>query len=475
MNEIVLPYQWSPRLYQQPLWNYLKHGGKRAVVVWPRRHGKDDVCLQHAVCSMGRRKGTYWYLLPQYGQARKSMWDAIDEERGQRRIDVIVPPAIRTLYREQEMMVGFAGSTLQMVGADNFNTLVGSPPIGVVFSEAARTDPQAWPYIMPILEKNGGWAAFNSTPYGGNQNHYKALYEMAQTEPGWFAELLQAPQCGVYSEKQLQDILRQLQAVNGEDYGYALWRQEYFCAFDAAIPGAIWADCLVKAEREGRIVDFELDRTVPVRTAWDLGRTDDTAIWWYQVRGEQIDIIDHHSSSFKDIPFYMDLLRAKRTEHALLYAVHRLPHDARPRTLAAGGKSIFQQCVEAARLDHALGRFQIGKRLDVQEGIQAARATFPRCRFHKTRTAKGRESLKQYHREWDEETKSFRDRPAHDWASHDADAFRELALSWTQLRESPRETPWQEELTKATLPNITYSQLREQHFASRRRLREWAR
>src|SRR6185295_1157057 len=121
------------------------------------------------------------------------------------------------------------------------------------------------------------------------------------------------------------------------------------------------------------------------------------------------------SSSMKDIPFYMDLLEEKRRTHGITYGTHYLPHDARPRTLAAGGKSILQQCHDAAKSNAALGRFVIGKRLDVQEGIQAARKTFPFCRFHQTRTEQGVNCLRQYHREWDTETKVFKDSPEHDW------------------------------------------------------------
>ena len=34
---------WRPRDYQQPLWDYLENGGKRAIAIWHRRAGKDDV------------------------------------------------------------------------------------------------------------------------------------------------------------------------------------------------------------------------------------------------------------------------------------------------------------------------------------------------------------------------------------------------------------------------------------------------
>src|SRR4030065_289272 len=82
-----------------------------------------------------------------------------------RRIDEAFPPEIRKYTREQEMMIGFTnGSTFQLVGSDNFNSLVGSPPVGLVFSEYALSNPSAWGYLRPILLENGGWAGFNSTP-----------------------------------------------------------------------------------------------------------------------------------------------------------------------------------------------------------------------------------------------------------------------------------------------------------------------
>jgi hypothetical protein len=399
------------------------------------------------------------------------MWDAVNPHTGRRRIDEAFPQEIRRTTREQEMLIVFKnGSTFQLVGSDNFNSLVGSPPVGLVFSEYALSDPSAWGYLRPILLENHGWAIFNSTPRG--RNHFHSLLEFAEHEPDWFAERLTATQTGCFSDDQLQSELREIQAEHGDDYGRALWLQEYFASFDAAIPGSIWGDCVRQMEESGRIVDLAVDPLQPLYTAWDLGRTDDTAIWWYQITPTRIDIVDHHSSSMKDIPFYMALLEEKRTQHGVPYGTHYLPHDARPRTLAAGGKSILQQCHDAAKATPTLGRFVIGKRLDVQEGIQAARKTFPYCRFHATRCAKGLNSLRQYHREWDAETKVFQDSPAHDWASHDADAFRYLSLSWKRTDAAKPESPLIDRLLARSPNRLAFKVLREQHFKSRKQTRE---
>lgn len=482
-TEIRLPYRWTPRPYQLPLWNYLAAGGKRAVTCWPRRHGKDDVYMRHTSCAMGERKGNYWYLLPQYDQARKAMWDAIDEETGIRRIDAIFPEAIRTIYREKEMQIGYAGSLFQLVGADNYHSLVGSPPVGLVFSEFARTDPGAWAYLMPILERNGGWVGFNSTPFG--HNHYEKLlqYALAEQAAGrdWFAEVLTAPELGVYGPEQLQKIHEQLMAIHGEEYGTSLYRQEYECSFDVAIPGSIWGDCVKAAEAAGRIRVFPIDPKAPTYCAYDLGRTDDTSIWWYQFHGREIHVIDQYASAGLDIcnanrpeKSVVHILLSRRQTHGCPYAIHTLPHDARPRTQAAGGKSIYQQFLDAAKVYPELGIFRIGKRLDKQEHIQAARATFPFCTFHKTTCAKGLLSLAQYHREWDDETKCFRDTPMHDFSSHDADAFMELATSWTIPKGKAEVVSLTQALLASTVRNRTLTHIRNEHFAKRRAERAWS-
>ena len=474
--KLKLPHEWAPRPYQQPVWDYLDRGGKRAVICWPRRHGKDDIGLFHTSCAMGERRGTYWYLLPEYAQARKAMWDAIDEERGLRRVDMVFPKAIRTLYREQEMMLGYGGSTFQLVGADNYNSLVGSPPVGVVFSEYARTDPSAWAYLMPIIEKNRGWAVFNSTPYG--DNHFKVFTEYAAKQMAagkdWFYQQLTADQCEVYSAEQLLSIRDELCNTHGEDYGNALFLQEYYTSFDAAIPGSIWGDCLDKAKKEGRIHPFAVDRKLPVFTGWDIGRTDSTSIWFYQFLGRELLIFDHHSSSLKDIPYYCDLLEQKRDEHGITYARHWLPHDARPRVLTAGAGSMWQQMQEAARRNPKLGSFAIAKRLDKQEQIQAARATFPQCRFHDTRCALGLKSLRHYHREWDEELRKFTDNPVHDWASHDADGFMTIAITWKLAKEQAPETPLMDRLLAGNPSAMSFGSLKTQHLRLKRQQREAA-
>lgn len=393
-------------------------GGKRAVVSWHRRSGKDAVMLHHSACASFERVGNIWYLMPEYSQCRKALWQAVNPHTGKLRLDEAFPPEIRDSTNQQEMGIKLKnGSTFQLVGSDNFDSLVGSTPVGLVFSEYALSNPSAWGFLRPILLENDGWACFNSTPRG--KNHFKKLFELAKNEPEWFCQLLTADQTGVFTPEQLESELREMQAEHGEEYGLSLFQQEYHCSFEAAMPGSIWGDCLSKLEANGRIGAVEHTPGWPVFTGWDLGFDDDTTCWFYQVILDEIRVIDYVEDNFKDVEFYALMLKNKAETLGYEYGTHWLPHDARPRTIAAGGKSILQQFMDLNK-DYSgkLGSFAIAPRLDVQEGIQAARATFPKCRFDAEKCEIGIDHLKAYRREYDEEDNVFSSTPKHDGASH---------------------------------------------------------
>jgi hypothetical protein len=138
MANISLPNNWSPREYQLPRWDALASGIKRAIVVWHRRSGKDAVMLHHNACAAFERVGNYWYLMPEYSQCRKALWDAVNPHSGIKRIDEAFPKELRKRTLEQEMKIEFInGSTFQLVGSDNYDSLVGSTPAGVSYSEYA--------------------------------------------------------------------------------------------------------------------------------------------------------------------------------------------------------------------------------------------------------------------------------------------------------------------------------------------------
>ena len=126
------------RWYQRPLHEYLANGGKRAIEIAHRRWGKDEIALGVTCQLAHERVGSYWHALPEYAQARKALWTAVNPHTGKRRIDEAFPPAVRETMNEQEMFIRLKnGSTWQLVGSDRYNALVGAGVAGVVFSEWA--------------------------------------------------------------------------------------------------------------------------------------------------------------------------------------------------------------------------------------------------------------------------------------------------------------------------------------------------
>lgn len=463
---ISLPYNWSPREYQKPLWHYLSNGGRRAAVCWPRRHGKDSVLLNHNACSVFERVGNYWYMLPEYNQCRKAIWDAVNPHTGKLRIDEAFPPEIRSKTLNQEMKIVFPNnSTFQLMGSDNYDALVGSTPIGLSYSEYGLSNPSSWAYLSPILLENGGWACFNSTPRG--KNHFYKMIRNAQKDNEWFSEVLTNDQTQLFTEKQLRDELLLLQAEHGDTFGKAIWLQEYFCSFEAAIPGSIWGEEIAKIEQAGHIRDVPHENGYPVHTAWDLGRSDFTSVWFYQIVSNEIRIINFYQVSFREIPEICDDINSIALEERYEYGKHWMPHDAFPKRLGMGGKSMMQQF-----MDNGIKNIGRVPNMGRDKAIRAAGVTFRKAYFdHKCN--EGLENLKGYHRKYNEVLKTFSEEPVHDHNSHAADSWRYLSLTWQISRAQEPEISQAEKFSRGNITNVNFGAMKKAHFNKKRREREY--
>lgn len=419
-----------------PLWSYLENGGKRACAIWHRRFGKDEVCLHWAAVAVHQRTATYWHMLPEYGQGRKAIWTAVNPHTGRRRIDEAFPKELRENTNEGEMFIRFkCGSTWQVVGSDRYDAAVGSPPAGVTFSEWALSNPASWAYLAPILAENGGWAAFITTSRG--RNHAKSMLDMARSTPGWFAEVLTVDDTQAIAKHIVEAQRLEYHAIFGDEAGDALIEQEYYCSFDAAVLGAFWGKELARAEREGRICDIEIDRAHPIHTAWDIGMDDPMAIWVFQVGKGFINVIDYYESSGHGFDHYCDWLN----ERGYNTGTDWVPHDAKVREPGApkgrsrieGLKNNGQEFCPPAKQR----RPRLVPDQKLMDGINAGRKTIPLARFDRKRCAKGLDCLREYKAEWDPDARTFRKTPAHDWASHGADAWRYLSVSWREPMADP--------------------------------------
>lgn len=426
-SQIQIPNNWQPRPYQRPFWDYLEKGGKRAIEIAHRRWGKDDVLLHRTAVAALERPATYWHCLPEYEQARKAIWNAVNPHTGKRRIDEAFPEEIRAGKDEQQMFIRFKnGSTWQVIGSDRYNSLVGAGVAGVVFSEWALANPSSWAYIRPMMEENNGWAAFITTPRG--RNHAKAMYDMAKNNPKWFCESSTVYDTGALSLEQIEESKQEYIALYGDDLGEAQFQQEYECSFNAAIMGAFFAREMVNVRGENRIHEIERDFDLPIHTAWDLGVSDTTAIWVFQVAHDGIRVLDFYESSGVGLEHYVEWLEARNYSKGNDY----VPHDVMVQEWASG-RTRFDVMRSLGRQPRKVPS------VSVQDGIQAARKTLPLTRFDLKCEERGIAALEQYRREWDDKTKAFRLKPKHDWASNAADAWRYLSLAWQEMRPEAKE------------------------------------
>jgi hypothetical protein len=347
--------------------------------------------------------GLFGYVAPYQNQARRIAWDYFKH---------YAQPLISDT-NEQMMTITLVNNTkVSLFGADNADAMRGLGFSGVYMDEYGDFKPSVFGNVIrPALSDKQGWAVFAGTPKGKNQ--FWDIYETARRIPDeWFVLRLPASDSGLLPQSELNAAKAQL----SEDQ----YLQEYECSFEAAILGAFFGTEMRQAEPRinERVVFTE---GYPVHTAWDLGYRDDTAIWWYQVVGGEVRVIDFFAVSGADIRAIAEVVVNK----GYTYGKHYLPHDARAKSLQTG-RSIVEQLADHLGINH----LSVVPNIGLQDGIQAIRQMLPRTWFNSVKCGDGIEALRQYQREYDEDKKAFRASPRHDWTSHPADAFRMLAVAW---------------------------------------------
>jgi hypothetical protein len=250
---------------------------------------------------------------------------------------------------------------------------------------------------------------------------------MAKKNPRWFSQVLVAGDAGtkrpdgrpVFSDDMIEEERR-------TGMPEEMIQQEYFCSFDAPFVGSYYGPQMLAAEKQGRILDMiPYDSKLPVHTWWDIGVDDSTTIWFVQMYGMEIRLIDYYENSGEGLGHYAKVLsgQARGYEHMgeYFYGSHLGPHDIEVRELGTG-----KSRREVAK---SLGiRFNVAKVHEIMDGIEMVRTTLSRCYFSKLRCERGIEALRQYRKKWDENNKVFLNHPLHDWTSHAADSFRTGAM-----------------------------------------------
>jgi hypothetical protein len=315
------------------------------------------------------------------------------------------------------------GARIRLFGADNADSLRGLYLDGIVLDEYADMRPRIWGEIIrPLLADRLGWAVFIGTPKG--HNAFWDIYNNATKDDNWYAKTLRASQTGLIPKSELEDAAK---SMTQDQY-----LQEFECDFESAILGAYYGKEMRQLTDQGHITQVAYDPMFPLFSSWDLGYSDDTTIWTWQVVHGEVRFLDYHTSNGQSIPFYTGYIAQQEQHYGAKYKYHYLPHDARAKTLASGGKSIIEQLSAKIKLES----MKIVPNLSLQDGIQATRMMLLRSWFD-PKCEEGIECLRQYERSYNEDKKIFSDKPLHNWASHGADAARMAAVAWKEEAKLP--------------------------------------
>ncbi|WP_067097921.1 terminase [Marinomonas atlantica] len=189
-------------------------------------------------------------------------------------------------------------------------------------------------------------------------------------------------------------------------------------AFNQSAKGAYFLEQMRDIRRTQRLTSkVHWNKSLPVITAWDLGMNDSMVIWFAQIVGREVHLIDYYENSGEGLEHYASYVNSKPYR----YAQHYGPHDLAVRELGTGN----------SRVDTAMKfglKFEIVSRIsNHQEGIEAVRRFLPQCWFDEAACERGVTCLDNYRKEWDERLGAYKKTPLHDWASHGAKAFETLA------------------------------------------------
>jgi hypothetical protein len=439
MAQILVPQNFSPRDYQLKLFQALDGvEGKpetkirKALIRWCRRSGKDLACFAYMVKEAVRQPGVYYYLFPTYSQGEKALWEGMTKH-GTKYLELIPSKLIKRQDNKKLRLELTNNSIIRVIGCEDLDTIVGPGPRGIVMSEYAVTNPEAYAYMSPMLSENDGWIIINSTPRGKDNQFYK-LEEKIKDLDYWFNSEVQTlwPEKPNYYPVHSQENIQQEMEM-GTDWDHIC--QEYGVSYTAGIKGAYYADQINRARAEERIGEFPYNPNVPVYTFWDLGRNDHTAIWFAQYVDSKIIFIDYYEERDKDLMHYVEVLYNKPYNN---YASHGLPWDG-VRKNQHSPYSTVNLLSTLLAANNVSGRVTKADKLPLQDGINSVKKRFHRYYFNYEKCFVGVEHLANYRKKWNKEVQAFSDTPIHDDASHGADALRTEALLSQQLDRFERQ------------------------------------
>ena len=273
--------------------------------------------------------------------------------------------------------------------------------------EAQTVTKRSWDILIPTIRKPGSeiWVSFN--PDMDTDETYQRfvvdppddsiVVNVNWHDNPWFPDVL---------KREMESLKKR-----DPDAYENVWEGK--CK--SVVDGAIYLREIQAMHADKRLRPVPYDPMLKVHTVWDLGWNDQMSIILAQKLSSELRVIEYIEDSHRTLADYVADLADRRYRWGTDY----LPHD--------GAAKDYKTGKSAQEILSALGRtVSIVPKLDVEQGIKAARLAFPRCYFDSNKALRLVDCLKRYRRSIPTTTNEPGS-PLHDEYSHGADAFRYLA------------------------------------------------
>ena len=332
--------------------------------------------------------------------------------------DLINQHNLHTFYEVQKAVIkGANGTEFIFKGLKyNANEIKSTEGIDVAWiEEAEKVSDASWEMLIPTVRKPNSeiWISFNTKNitdptyqrFVVNQTPDMQVKKVSWRDNPFFPDVLNAER-------------KRLEAQDPTAYSH-IWEGEP----DLRRSGTIYAALVDKARADNRITEVPYKPNIPVVTAWDLGKRHGTCIWFAQMVGRELRVIDYHEAFGGDAD--IDKLAAHVLGKDYLYEAHYTPHDGKHERLGMKG-SINDQLRKAGLVIREVTN------LSKQAGIEKGKALLKEAYIDQARCKNGLHAMQHYHYEFDEARQCFKNDPYDDWSADASDAWRYLAIALDQ-------------------------------------------
>lgn len=270
-----------------------------------------------------------------------------------------------------------------------------------------------WQMIKPIMEANPnaeGKVLF--FPWHSDPQAFRLDGMVTRDIERYFIELAEKTKKTFSKEQKCWYASKQIEQGIFVKREYPSTLEE---AFSAPVEGSIFGDIIMERRGAGRIIPFDYDPSAPIFSSWDIGWSDSTSVWIWQIVGRDIHWIWHTKEEQKTAAEMAFIL----SQTQIPISGHFLPHDAAAKSPDQG--KTYKDALTAAGL---INIQVVPRTLDIWTGINSLRDLLKRSWFRMPFCEEGIASLEAYHTKPVTAGGVIAREPVHDYSSHDASAAR---------------------------------------------------